>query len=76
MPGHDPGGIIATILIGIASSFVGTFVGRAIALYRQGEPGRARVPASSCGTVSVHKLVATSAAASLGRADVEAVAAR
>ncbi|MEP7272618.1 MAG: GlsB/YeaQ/YmgE family stress response membrane protein [Acidobacteriota bacterium] len=28
MPGKDPGGIIITILIGIAGSFVGTFIGR------------------------------------------------
>jgi uncharacterized membrane protein YeaQ/YmgE (transglycosylase-associated protein family) len=36
MPGKDPGGIIITILLGIAGSFVGTFLGRAIGLYRQG----------------------------------------
>ena len=28
MPGKDPGGIIVTILIGIAGSFVGTYLGR------------------------------------------------
>ena len=37
MPGRDPGGIIVTILIGIAGSFVGTFIGRALGLYRQGQ---------------------------------------
>ncbi|MBV8071006.1 MAG: GlsB/YeaQ/YmgE family stress response membrane protein [Acidobacteriaceae bacterium] len=36
MPGKDPGGFIVTILLGIAGSFVGTFVGRAIGLYRDG----------------------------------------
>jgi uncharacterized membrane protein YeaQ/YmgE (transglycosylase-associated protein family) len=36
MPGKDPGGFIMTILLGIAGSFVGTFLGRAIGLYRQG----------------------------------------
>lgn len=33
MPGRDPGGIIITILLGIAGAIVGTFVGRAIGLY-------------------------------------------
>jgi uncharacterized membrane protein YeaQ/YmgE (transglycosylase-associated protein family) len=28
MPGRDPGGCIITILLGIAGSFVGTFIGR------------------------------------------------
>jgi uncharacterized membrane protein YeaQ/YmgE (transglycosylase-associated protein family) len=30
MPGRDPGGFIITILIGIAGSFVGTYLGRAL----------------------------------------------
>jgi len=37
MPGKDPGGIIITILLGIAGSFVGTFVGRAVGLYQSGQ---------------------------------------
>lgn len=37
MPGRDPGGFIITILIGIAGSFVGTFIGRALGMYSQGE---------------------------------------
>ena len=37
MPGRDPGGIIITILLGIAGSIVGGFVGRALGMYRQGE---------------------------------------
>jgi len=36
MPGKDPGGWIITILIGIAGSFVATFLGRAIGLYTEG----------------------------------------
>jgi uncharacterized membrane protein YeaQ/YmgE (transglycosylase-associated protein family) len=28
MPGKDPGGFIVTILLGIAGSFVGTWIGR------------------------------------------------
>jgi uncharacterized membrane protein YeaQ/YmgE (transglycosylase-associated protein family) len=38
MPGKDPGGWIITILLGIAGSFVGTYVGQALNLYRAGEP--------------------------------------
>jgi len=32
MPGDDPGGIIATILIGIAGSLLGGFVGRTMGM--------------------------------------------
>jgi uncharacterized membrane protein YeaQ/YmgE (transglycosylase-associated protein family) len=37
MPGRDPGGIIITILIGIAGSFLGTLIGRTLGLYRNGQ---------------------------------------
>ena len=37
MPGKDPGGIIITILLGIAGSFVGTLVGRALGFYGSGQ---------------------------------------
>ena len=37
MPGKDPGGIIITILLGIAGAFVGTFVGQALHLYQPGQ---------------------------------------
>lgn len=37
MPGKDPGGIIVTMLLGIAGSFIATFLGRAIGLYQTGE---------------------------------------
>ena len=37
MPGRDPGGIIVTMLIGIAGAVLGGFVGRALGLYREGE---------------------------------------
>jgi uncharacterized membrane protein YeaQ/YmgE (transglycosylase-associated protein family) len=37
MPGRDPGGYIVTILLGIAGSIVGTFIGRAVGVYSQGE---------------------------------------
>ena len=37
MPGKDPGGFIITMLLGIAGSFIGTWIGRAVGLYSQGE---------------------------------------
>ena len=39
MPGKDPGGWIITILLGIAGAYVGTFVGRLLGVYREGEVG-------------------------------------
>jgi len=37
MPGRDPGGIIVTMLLGIAGAVIGGFVGRAMGLYGPGE---------------------------------------
>jgi uncharacterized membrane protein YeaQ/YmgE (transglycosylase-associated protein family) len=37
MPGRDPGGIIVTMLLGIAGAILGGFAGRALGLYREGE---------------------------------------
>jgi uncharacterized membrane protein YeaQ/YmgE (transglycosylase-associated protein family) len=37
MPGSDPGGMIVTMLIGIAGAVVGGFIGRAIGLYEYGQ---------------------------------------
>lgn len=36
MPGNDPGGIWITMLIGIAGSFVGTWIGRLFGWYQEG----------------------------------------
>lgn len=38
MPGRDPGGIIVTILIGIAGAIVAGFLGRAVGWYSPYEP--------------------------------------
>ncbi len=38
MPGRDPGGFILTIVIGIVGALVGGWLGRAMGLYREGEP--------------------------------------
>ncbi len=37
MPGKDPGGIIVTILIGIAGSILFTYLGQFIGLYEEGQ---------------------------------------
>ena len=37
MPGKDPGGIIITILLGIAGSLLAGFLGRAVGWYQPGE---------------------------------------
>lgn len=36
MPGKDPGGFIITIILGIAGSFLATYIGRAMGFYRDG----------------------------------------
>lgn len=38
MPGKDPGGMIITILLGIAGAFVGSYIGQVLGLYASGEP--------------------------------------
>jgi len=37
-PGSDPTGFILTTALGIAGAFVGSFLGRALGLYVEGEP--------------------------------------
>ncbi len=37
MPGKDPGGIIVTMLLGIAGAFLGGWIGRAVGLYQEGQ---------------------------------------
>ena len=36
MPGKDPGGIIVTMLLGVAGSFLATLIGRALGWYATG----------------------------------------
>jgi uncharacterized membrane protein YeaQ/YmgE (transglycosylase-associated protein family) len=38
MPGRDPGGFFMTIILGIAGALLGGFLGRALGLYREGDP--------------------------------------
>jgi len=37
MPGRDPGGIIVTMLLGIAGALLGGFLGRVMGFYGQGQ---------------------------------------
>ena len=38
MPGHDPGGMIVTILLGIGGALLGGTIGRALGFYTVDEP--------------------------------------
>ena len=38
MPGRDPGGMIVTILLGIAGALVAGFIGRALGWYGDNDP--------------------------------------
>jgi uncharacterized membrane protein YeaQ/YmgE (transglycosylase-associated protein family) len=38
MPGRDPGGIIITMLLGIAGAVMGGLIGRALGLYGPNDP--------------------------------------
>jgi uncharacterized membrane protein YeaQ/YmgE (transglycosylase-associated protein family) len=37
MPGRDPGGVIVTMLIGVAGSIIAGFIGRAAGWYGEGQ---------------------------------------
>jgi uncharacterized membrane protein YeaQ/YmgE (transglycosylase-associated protein family) len=37
MPGRDPGGVVVTIVLGIAGALLGGFLGRALGWYQAGE---------------------------------------
>lgn len=39
MPGKDPGGIFITMLLGVAGSFLATYVGRLAGFYQAGQAG-------------------------------------
>ncbi len=59
MPGKDPGGIIVTVLLGIAGAVIAGFIGRAIGWYDQPGEGAGLI-ASVIGAVivlAVYRLV-------------------
>jgi uncharacterized membrane protein YeaQ/YmgE (transglycosylase-associated protein family) len=37
MPGKDPGGWIVTIVLGLAGSFIASYLGRMVGWYREGQ---------------------------------------
>src|ERR1700739_2895968 len=37
MPGKDPGGLVVTLLLGLAGSFLAGFLGRAVGWYHEGQ---------------------------------------
>jgi uncharacterized membrane protein YeaQ/YmgE (transglycosylase-associated protein family) len=37
MPGKDPGGWLVTMILGIAGSFVASYLGQAVGWYREGQ---------------------------------------
>lgn len=39
MPGDDPGGIIVTMLLGVAGALVAGWLGRAVGFYGEGDAG-------------------------------------
>jgi uncharacterized membrane protein YeaQ/YmgE (transglycosylase-associated protein family) len=64
MPGKDPGGILVTMLLGIAGSLVAGFLGRAMGLYQAGQ--RAGLIMSVIGAVillAIYRLVKRRSAA-------------
>jgi uncharacterized membrane protein YeaQ/YmgE (transglycosylase-associated protein family) len=38
VPGREPGGWLVSMLLGVGGSIVGAYFGRAMGLYREGEP--------------------------------------
>lgn len=38
VPGKEPGGWVISMLLGVAGSFLGGFLGRGLGFYREGEP--------------------------------------
>jgi uncharacterized membrane protein YeaQ/YmgE (transglycosylase-associated protein family) len=51
MPGKDPGGMIVTMLLGVAGSFVAGFIGRSVGHYQVGD--RPGLIASVIGAIAI-----------------------
>jgi uncharacterized membrane protein YeaQ/YmgE (transglycosylase-associated protein family) len=59
MPGKDPGGIVVTLLLGVAGSFIAGWLGRALGWYQAGEKGPGII-ASAIGAIillGIYRLV-------------------
>lgn len=50
MPGRDPGGILVTMLLGVAGSFLALLIGRALGMYDMNDDGPG-ILASTLGAV-------------------------
>lgn len=58
-PGRDPGGFVVTILLGIAGALAGGFIGRALGIFREGDPvGFAMAVIGSIVLLLLYRLVA------------------
>lgn len=59
MPGRDPGGIIVTILLGIAGALLGGFIGQALGLYTTGdEVGWIMATLGAIALLAIYRMVA------------------
>ena len=60
MPGRDPGGMLITMLLGVAGSVVAGFLGRSLGLYRSGDvaPGIIASVIGAMILLAVYRLVA------------------
>ncbi len=68
MPGRDPGGILVTMLLGIAGSVLAGFLGRAVGWYR--DPGSGPgILASIVGALIILGAYRLAIGRGLGRAD-------
>ena len=59
MPGRDPGGMIVTMLLGVAGALVAGFLGRSLGWYHEGQP--AGILASIVGAIlilALYRLIA------------------
>lgn len=58
MPGKDPGGIIITMLLGLAGAFVARYVGKAAGLYQPSEtPGLIASVLGAMALLLIYRLV-------------------
>jgi len=71
MPGKDPGGIIVTMILGVAGSFLAGFLGRAVGMYR--DPGSGPgIIASIIGALILLGIYRLASGRGLGRHDPRA----
>jgi uncharacterized membrane protein YeaQ/YmgE (transglycosylase-associated protein family) len=74
MPGKDPGGIVVTLLLGLAGSFVAGFLGRAFGWYH--DPGSGPGIIASCvGAIVLLGVYRLAVGRGLGRIDKRTTAA-